>query len=634
MEKYPKAQLRPQLSEFSIASSENGSIPSIEEDVVESRMHLPAKQMIMIFIGLASAQFLAAIDATIVATAIPRIGSDFNSLDRAPWIATAYLLTYNAFHAIFASLSDSFGRKPIILLGIAIFVVFSALCAAATNLEMLIMMRAMQGVGGSAIYAMFNIIPADLVPIHQRGMWQGASNSLWAVAAVAGPLAGGFFTDRISWRYAFLINVPIGFFAMIIIILYLQTPEPESDSDKSQWLKLDYPGIVLTILFSVIFLVAFTLGGTQFPWISWPVLGGFSLSVVFLGLLFIWELRYAVEPLFPARIFKGRTLLLMYLMNFTYTAAFYMVLYYTPLFYQVVKGDTAANSGVKLIPIELCLTTAGVVAGLIQQRFFVYRPLLIFGTTVFTIGLGLFSLLDVHTTDALGYAFVCISGIGLGFIFSSNIIAVQSAVDDRDMGIATGMVTYFRSLGGTFGVSIGSVAINNRLAVLLPKILTPEQATAVINSAAFIRQSLPPALQPQVLEAYVQAMRWVWYSMTGLAGISAVCVVFIKHYSLRRDLDQKMRGDVEEAFTLKDKGVSKVPIEFPTPSRTRTHAYPRSQEPAWAPSSSSRISEKIKVDSRTFTVKKKVLVEKRLWEDGVDEDDDEVIVVVFATEDL
>jgi len=352
--------------------------------------------------------------------------------------------------------------------------------------------------------------------------------------------------------------------------------------------------------------------------------------------LFVWEIRFAKIPLFPARIFKGRTVLLMYFMNFTYTAAFYMVLYYTPLFYQVVKGDSAANSGVKLIPIELCLTSAGVVAGLIQQRFFIYRPLLIFGTVVFTIGLGLFPLLDERSKDALGYVFVCISGIGLGFIFSSNIIAVQSAVDDKDMGIATGMVTYFRSLGGTFGVSIGSVVINNRLTVLLPKVLQPNDVIAVLGSATYIRQSLPLALQPKVIAAYVQAMRWVWYSMTGLAGVSAICVMFIKHYSLRRDLDQRnLRVDVEDAFTLKDKTVEKTFIQPSIQSPTRAHSRVHTQGLDWSPSSSSRFHEKIEVESRIFTVKKKILVEKRMWEDDGLSDDgkDDVIVVIFATED-
>ncbi|KAG0167570.1 hypothetical protein DFQ30_005907 [Apophysomyces sp. BC1015] len=264
------------------------------------------KVRVLTFIGLQLALFLAALDGTIVSTALPTIGSDFNEMTLASWVATAYILTLDSFQPLFSKFSDIFGRKWILMFSIALFLFGSVLCGAAKSIIMLIVARAIAGIGGGGILSMVFVIIADLVPLEKRGSYQGVINSVFALASVFGPLIGGSFTDYVSWRWNFYINLPIGVAAMGVLLWFLQLPTPK-DKFSEKLKRIDYVGTVIVLAFSTLFLLAMNFGGQMFPWNSAAVIVPLVLTGVLVCLLVVVESKYAKEPLMPPRLFKNQS---------------------------------------------------------------------------------------------------------------------------------------------------------------------------------------------------------------------------------------------------------------------------------------------------------------------------------------
>lgn len=532
----------------------NSSAPSIEKTEVSEKEIDTDKETdeeekkrkkkekvgrILTFLGLQIALFLAALDGTIVATALPRIGSDFNQMSIVAWVATAYILTFDAFQPLFSKFSDIFGRKWILMFGISVFLIGSVLCGAAQSMIMLIVSRAIAGIGAAGIFSMVFIIFSDLVPLEQRGSYQGVVNAVFALSSVFGPLIGGSLTDYVSWRWNFYINLPIGAVAMVVLLVFLRLPTPK-DKFSEKLKRVDYAGTVIVLAFATLFLLALNFGGQTFPWKSAAVIVPLVLSVLLVVLLVFVEKKFAKEPLMPPRLFRNRSVVSVLLTNWFFGMTFFSAVYYLPVYFQVVRNDSAMWSGIRLIPMQMVLCVISTFAGIFISKKGVYRPLIIFGMTMLTLWIGLISLFKEDTPFSQIYGITIVGSLGLGCLFSSTIIALQASVEPKDIAVVTGLGNFSRILGGALGVAISSTILNSSLTEKLPTVLPQDLAYAVIQSSEFVNHGLPVEYKEATLRVYVQALQLIWYVLIPMSGLGLIASCFVKHYSIRKQ--KEMRG--------------------------------------------------------------------------------------------
>ncbi|EIE86723.1 hypothetical protein G6F46_002743 [Rhizopus delemar] len=493
---------------------------------------------VLTFIGLQVALFLSALDNTIIATALPTIGSEFNQMTIVSWVATAYMLTFDAFQPLFAKFSDIFGRKWILLFGISVFLFGSILCGAAKNMVMLIVGRAIAGIGGAGITSMVFIVISDIVPLEKRGSYQGLVNAVFALASVLGPLVGGSFTDYVTWRWNFYINLPIGAIAIALITFFLHLPIPQSKfSEKLK--RVDYTGTAIVLAFSTLFLLALNFGGQTFPWKSAAVIVLLVLSVLLVGLLAIVEKKFAKEPIMPPRLFRNRSVVSVLLVNWFFGMTFFSAVYYLPVYFQVVRNDSAMWSGIRLIPMQLVLSVISIAVGLSISKTGIYKPLISFGMAMLTAWIGLTSLYDQETPFSRIYGITIIGSLGLGFLFSPTIIALQAAVDVKDIAVVTGLGNFSRILGSALGVAISSTVLNSHLNQELAHVIPAEEAAKVLASSEYVNRGLPEQYKEATLEVYVNGLRTLWYVLIAMSGLGFLASFFVKHHPIRRPPKQK-----------------------------------------------------------------------------------------------
>ncbi|KAH8548040.1 major facilitator superfamily domain-containing protein [Umbelopsis sp. PMI_123] len=512
-------------------ASRRSSRSAVVDPIVQRRN---ARRRVLTFIGLQLTLFLAALDGTIVSTAMPTIGSEFNQMSIVAWVATAYILTFDAFQPLFSKFSDICGRKVILLLGTGIFLFGSILSGASTSIIMLIVSRAISGIGGSAILSMVFVIISELVPLEQRGKYQGIVNAVFAISSVFGPLIGGSFTDHVTWRWNFYINLPIGAIAMAIIFFFLDSPIP-SGTIKEKLKRVDYIGTMIVLSFATLFLLAMNFGGQTFPWKSAAVIVPLVLTFILIAMLCVVESRYAKEPIMPPRLFKNRSVVAIMVTNFFFGCSFFAMVYYLPVYLQIIRGDSATQSGLRLIPMQMVLCTLSTSVGWLISRFGQWKPFLHFGTAILVTGIGLLSLLDNVCSWSLIYGLTSFCGLGLGCLYGSALIGFQASAEPRDIAVVTGLCNFSRILGGALGVAISSAIINSSLTQSLPQHMPSQYAFNIIDSSLYVRDGLPAQYFEVTIECYVQAMKLLWCVMTAFAGVGFLASWFIKHSSLRRD---------------------------------------------------------------------------------------------------
>lgn len=478
------------------------------------------------FSGLQIALFLAALDSTIVSTALPKIGSDFNQMTIVSWVATAYILTFDAFQPLFSKFSDIFGRKWILIFGTSVFLFGSLLCGVSTSMIMLIISRAIAGIGAAGIFSMVFIIISDLVPLEKRGSYQGVVNAVFALSSVFGPLIGGSFTDYVTWRWNFYINLPIGAVALVVLVFFLHLPIP-SGGLKEKLKRIDYIGTLIVLVFATLFLLAMNFGGQTFPWKSAAVIVPLVLTGLLVMALIYVETKVA-EPLMPPRLFKNRSVASVLATNWFFGMTFFSLVYYLPIYFQVILGDSAMWSGIRLIPMELLIAVFATFSGLFISKMGIFKPLLPTGMGLLTICVGLVSLFDQHTPFSKIYGFTVIGGAGLGCMFSSAIIALQASAEPRDIAVVTGLGNFSRILGGALGVAISSAILNSSLSQDLPLFAPPEVVKSVLESSEYVRHGCPPEYFEQVLESYQEALKLIWHVMTAFSGVGFFCSLLVK----------------------------------------------------------------------------------------------------------
>jgi EmrB/QacA subfamily drug resistance transporter len=491
-------------------------------EAVHEQNPLSHRQILVIFSGLMLGMSLAALDQTIVATALPTIVGDLGGLDHLSWVVTSYLLAATVSTPIWGKLGDLLGRKRMYQVTIVIFLVGSMLSGLATSMGQLIAFRAIQGVGGGALIVLAQAIIADVVSPRERGRYQGYFGALFGACSIAGPLLGGFFTEHLSWRWAFYINLPIGILALVVTSAVL----PASLTRRQ--VRIDVLGAgLLTAAVSGVVLVT-TWGGSEYAWGS-PLIVGLSVaSAVLLGLFVIAE-RRAVEPVLPLRLFRDSIFSVSSGISLLVGVAMFGAISFLPLFMQVAGGISPTNSGLVLVPMSLGLLGASVFAGQVVTRTGRYRILPITGTAVAAFGMFLLSTMEPSTSRLVSGVYMAVLGIGLGLTMQVLVLATQNSVRVADLGVATSSVNFFRSVGGSLGVALFGAIFNSRLAAELanggvagPETVTPEAIGA-----------LPPAAHATVVDGFANALTTVFLIAVPVILVGFVISLRLKEIPLR-----------------------------------------------------------------------------------------------------
>ncbi|PYC77297.1 EmrB/QacA family drug resistance transporter [Streptomyces tateyamensis] len=481
--------------------------------------------------ALLLALLLAALDQTIVSTALPTIVSDLGGLEHLSWVVTAYLLASTAATPLWGKLGDMYGRKRFFQASIVIFLVGSALCGLSQNMGELIGFRALQGLGGGGLIVLTQAIVGDLVPPRDRGKYQGLFGAVFGATSVLGPLLGGFFVDQLSWRWVFYINLPIGAVALVAIAVVLHSVEVKRDH------RIDYPGIVLIASVATCFVLMTSLGGVTYGWGSWQIIGLGVLGVVLLAAFVLVE-RRAEEAVLPPRLFRSRTFSLVAVISFVVGFAMFGALTYLPTFLQVVQGVSPTMSGVHMLPMVLGMLVTSIGSGQVVARTGRYRVFPIAGTAVVTVGLVLLSRLTESTSTTVMSLYFLVFGLGLGLVLQVLVLIVQNSVGYQDLGVATASATFFRSIGASFGVSIfGTVfttGLKHRLADALHGVQLPSGFSAgTILADPRVVQQLPPSVAHGVLHAYASSIAQVFLYAAPVAAVAFVLALFVQEQPLR-----------------------------------------------------------------------------------------------------
>ncbi|KAK8197326.1 major facilitator superfamily domain-containing protein [Phyllosticta capitalensis] len=515
------------------------------------------------------AVFLAAMDITIITTALPTVTEYFNSAAGYTWIGSAFNLAAAAATPIWGKLSDIFGRKPALLAANIFFLIGSLIAALSINIGMLIVARAIQGVGGGGLIILVNIVISDLFSMRTRGQYFGIIGMVWALASALGPVIGGAFTTNVSWRWCFYINLPLDGLAFGIILFFLDIETPKTPLVEG--LKaIDWLGALTVIGGTLMLLLGLEFGGASFPWDSATVICLLIFGAVTIGLFLVIEWKIPAYPIMPIRIFKKGTNLAALAVCFFHGFVFISATYYLPLYFQAVRGASPIMSGVYILAFAVSLSIVSAGTGIFIKKTGLYQPCIWFGLTVMTLGYGLFIMIGSHTSWAKIIIFQIVAGIGVGPNFQSPLIALQAHVNPRDIATATATFGFTRNLATAASVVIGSVVFQNQMKAHKPELrdalgdsLANVLGGASAGANAEILASLPNPQRGIAARIFANSMSKMWIMYTAFAGAGLLVSLLVKksqlskqHSETKTGLDneeRKRREALEEQKTQRDR---------------------------------------------------------------------------------
>ncbi|RIB10365.1 major facilitator superfamily domain-containing protein [Gigaspora rosea] len=489
-------------------------------------------QFFLVFVNLSLAIFLTALDQTIVTTILPAIALEFNSLDEIAWVGTSYLLVETVLQPIYGGLSNIFGRKPVLLTAIFLFEIGSLLCALSINMTMLIISRAVQALGGAGFIGLVIIIISEIVPIKERGKYQGIVGGCFGIASGVGPLIGGVFTDQITWRWAFLINIPLGVITFISIIFLLHLPSP-TGSFWFKFLRIDWLGAFTLVIATIFLLLPLNWAGTKYEWNDPIIIALLCLSSIGYIIFIFIEAKFAIEPIAPIYLFKDFKVISCFSINFFYGMTFYSLLFFMPIYFQVVKSESATTSGLELLPFMLSIVFMDICAGQLVSRtvFFSYGTICAFGSILMIVGSGLMSTFSENTSKEQIVVYSIIAGFGIGLIMQSSVLAGQGIVQYKDIATVTSLLSFFQSMGIVLGIAISGTVFNNIVNSNLPL-----QFQGFWNNMNLTEQNkLPESLK----NIFVLALNTLYRIVCIFAGLSFISSLFLIKVKPHRDNNTK-----------------------------------------------------------------------------------------------
>lgn len=440
--------------------------------------------------GVLMVMLLASLDQTIVATAMPDIVANLNGFDQYTWVTTAYLLTSTVTVPIYGKLSDIFGRKPIFMIGVVIFLIGSVLSGASQSMLQLILFRGFQGIGAGALIPIAMTVVGDLFTARERGKWQGITGAVFGLSAILGPTLGGWISDHLTWRWVFYVNLPIGIAAMLVLILLM----PQLHA-KNRDVNIDYVGCALIALGTVPMLLGFTWAGTTYPWLSWQILGLIGSGALVLILFFLYEVwleRRNGQPIIEPTLFKNNIFAVSSLVTIIFGMGLFGSVSFIPLFVQGVMDSSATNSGVVLMPLMLAAMGTSIVSGQIVARFGKYKILTVISMAISVAGMYLLFRLGARTSYTDVVIAMLVLGFGMGVGMSLYTLIVQNALPTK-MAQSTASLTFFRQIGGTIGLA----AMGSLMVSAFPSAFTtalPSAVTRAVPPAALAKLSDPNAI--------------------------------------------------------------------------------------------------------------------------------------------
>ncbi len=503
------------------------------EEVI-TRPDLSHRQILLLMGGLMSGMLLAALDQTIVGTALPTIVGKLGGINHYSWVVTSYLLASTASTPLYGKVSDLYGRRPVLLFAIGAFTLGSLLAGASQNMTELILTRGIQGLGAGGLMTLAFTIVSDVLPPRDRARYQGLFGAVFGVSSVAGPLVGGYFAQH-DWRWIFYINVPIAALAIVVCNQVLRLVPHHRRQHRVDW-----PGAVLLIGAVVCLLLALSFGGQRggWAWGSARIVGLFAAFAVLTVVFLLQELR-AGEPILPLRLFRRPTFSIANGGTFILGFSMFGAIIYVPLYLQIVKGATPTGSGLLMLPMMAGVIGTSIGSGRMIGKVGRYKWFTVAGTTVMALGLGLFTLLELDTPLWQAFIYMLVIGVGLGLAMQPLILAVQNSLDLRDMGAGTSTATFFRSLGGSVGVAALGAVLSNRLSAELAPALTgalrqlppplaaqwtPRMQSLSINDPASLKK-LPGPILTAIQHAFVQTLHPIFLAAALVAVVAvALCL--------------------------------------------------------------------------------------------------------------
>jgi EmrB/QacA subfamily drug resistance transporter len=512
---------------------------------IEAPKALTHKEIMFVLSGLMVGMLLAALDQTIVSTALKRIVEDFDGLAHYTWVVTAYLLTSTASTPLYGKISDLYGRRPVFQFAIITFLIGSFAAGAATSMTQLIAFRAIQGLGAGGLMSLTFVIIGDLVSPRERGKYQGYFGAVWGLSSVAGPLLGGYFSDHAQilgvtgWRWIFYINLPFGIAALIITSISLHIPKVKREH------KIDYLGALLLVTGVSALLLGISVYGPQDGWTTSKTIASLSIALV-LVLLFIYQESRTQEPILPLTLFKNHTFTITSILGLVIGAGMFGAIVMLPLYLQVVKGDSATSAGLKLIPFMIGIVSMSITSGKLISKHGHYKRYPIVGLALMTFGLTLLSTLTENTPFWKLSIYAVLIGAGLGLSMQTIVIALQNSVEFKDLGVATSANTFFRSIGATIGVALFGTVYASQLTHNLPIEIaklkvsnpaaligaTPEKFAALKENTAVL-QTFTPELQAGIINAFVNSFQTVFLTAAPITAVGFLVAFLLRETPLR-----------------------------------------------------------------------------------------------------